>query len=82
MIEMFEGMRFLKYSARVMANLENLLGENPLPIINENNFHEVCRETERKHWKGVKVHKIAHAVFILFSCHLHSIKFNAASPAV
>jgi hypothetical protein len=27
----------------------------------------------------VKVHKIAHAVFILFSCHLHSIKFNAAS---
>ena len=32
--------------------------------------------------KVVKVHKIAHAVFILFSCHLHSIKFNAASPAV
>jgi hypothetical protein len=30
--------------------------------------------------KVVKVHKIAHAVFILFSCHLHSIKFNAASP--
>jgi hypothetical protein len=30
----------------------------------------------------VKVHKIAHAVFILFSGHLHSIKFNVASPAV
>jgi hypothetical protein len=27
--------------------------------------------------KVVKVHKIAHAVFTLFSCHLHSIKFNA-----
>jgi hypothetical protein len=52
MIEMFEGMRFLKYSARVMANLENLLGKNPLPIINENNFQEVCRETERKHWES------------------------------
>jgi hypothetical protein len=42
----------LKYSARVMANLENLLGKNPLPIINENNFQEVCRETERKHWES------------------------------
>jgi hypothetical protein len=52
MIEMFEGMRFLKYSARVMANLENLLGKNPLPIINQNNFQEVYRETERKHWKN------------------------------
>ena len=31
--------------------------------------------------KAVKVHKIAHAVFILFSRHLHSIKSNAASPA-
>ena len=29
--------------------------------------------------KVVKVHKIARAVFILFSCHLHLIKFNAAS---
>jgi hypothetical protein len=27
----------------------------------------------------VKVHKIAHAVFTLFSRHLHSIKVNAAS---
>ena len=30
--------------------------------------------------KMVKVHKIARAGFILFSCDLHSIKFNAASP--
>jgi L-alanine-DL-glutamate epimerase-like enolase superfamily enzyme len=30
--------------------------------------------------KVVKVHKIAHAVFILFSCHLRSIKFNAVLP--
>jgi hypothetical protein len=52
MIEMFEGMLFLEYSARVMANLENLLGTNPLPITNENNFQEICREAERKHWKS------------------------------
>ena len=30
--------------------------------------------------RAVKVHKIAHAVFILFSRHLDSIRFNAASP--
>jgi hypothetical protein len=35
-----------------MANLENLLGKNPLPIITENNFQEVCREAERKHWES------------------------------
>jgi hypothetical protein len=52
MIEMFEGMRFLKYSARVKTNLENLLRKNPLPIISENNLQEVCRETERKHWES------------------------------
>ena len=51
---MFEGMRFLRYSVRVMANLENLLGKSPLPIINENNFLEVCRKTEREHWESGK----------------------------
>ena len=29
--------------------------------------------------KVVKVHKIAHAIFTLFSRHLHSIKVNVAS---
>ena len=47
-----QGLRFLMYSARVMANLERLLGTNPLPIITDNNFQEVCRETERKHWEN------------------------------
>jgi hypothetical protein len=51
-LEGLQGMRFLMYSARVMADLENLLGKNPLPIINENNFQEVCRETERNHWES------------------------------
>jgi hypothetical protein len=55
MIEVFEGLqglRFLIYSARVVDNLERLLGTNPLPIINENNFRELCRETERAHWES------------------------------
>ena len=68
MIEMFEGMRFLKYSARVMANLENLLGKNPLPIISENNFQEVCRETERKHWEsGESAQDCARSIYPLLT---------------
>jgi hypothetical protein len=71
MIEMFEGLqglRFLIYSARVMANLENLLGKNPLPIINQNSFQEVCRETERKHWEsGESAQDCARSIYPLLT---------------
>jgi hypothetical protein len=71
MIEVFEGLqglRFLIYSARVMANLENLLGKNPLPIINQNSFQEVCRETERKHWEsGESAQDCARSIYPLLT---------------
>jgi hypothetical protein len=71
MIEVFEGLqglRFLIYLARVMANLENLLGKNPLPIINQNNFQEVCRETERKHWEsGESTQDCARSIYPLLT---------------
>ena len=71
MIEVFEGLqglRFLIYSARVMANLENLLGKNPLPIINQNSFQEVCRETERKHWEsGESAQDCARSIYTLLT---------------
>jgi hypothetical protein len=71
MIEVFEGLqglRFLIYSARVMANLENLLGKNPLPIINQNNFQEVCRETERRHWEsGESAQDCARSIYPLLT---------------
>jgi hypothetical protein len=71
MIEVFEGLqglRFLIYSARVMANLENLLGKNPLPIINQNNFQEVCIETERKHWEsGESAQDCARSIYPLLT---------------
>ena len=71
MIEVFEGLqglRFLIYSARVMANLENLLGKNPLPIINQNNVQEVCRETERKHWEsGESAQDCARSIYPLLT---------------
>jgi hypothetical protein len=51
-----------------MANLENLLGKNPLPIINQNNFQEVCRETERKHWEsGESAQDCARSIYPLLT---------------
>ena len=43
-------------------------------------FSKYVEKQDVRIGKVVKVHKIAHAVFILFSRHLHSIKFNASSP--
>jgi hypothetical protein len=66
--EGLQGLRFLIYSARVMANLENLLGKNPLPIINQNNFQEVCIETERKHWEsGESAQDCARSIYPLLT---------------
>jgi hypothetical protein len=51
-----------------MANLENLLGKNPLPIINQNNFQEVCRETERRHWEsGESAQDCARSIYPLLT---------------
>jgi hypothetical protein len=59
----------------VIDNIENLLGNNPLTIINKNNFQKVCIEIERKHLEsGESAQDCAR-------CHLNPIKFNAASPA-
>jgi hypothetical protein len=67
-LEGLQGLRFLKYSARVMANLENLLGTNPLPIITENNFQEVCLEKERQHWEsGESARDCARSIYPLLT---------------
>lgn len=51
-----------------MANLENLLGKNPLLIINENNFQEVCREAERRHWEsGESAQDCARSIYPLLT---------------
>jgi|HubBroStandDraft_2_1064218.scaffolds.fasta_scaffold121269_1 hypothetical protein len=67
-LEGLQGLRFLMYSARVMANLERLLSTNPLPIITENNFQKVCRETERQHWEsGESAQDCARSIYPLLT---------------
>jgi hypothetical protein len=51
-----------------MANLERLLSTNPLPIITENNFQKVCRETERQHWEsGESAQDCARSIYPLLT---------------